>query len=241
MLSNHLILCYLLLLLPSVFPSIRVFSYELAFLIRWPKYWSFSFSISPSNQYSELIFFRIDWFELLAVPGTLKSLLHHHNLEASVFQCSIFFIVRNFFKWKEQSFERDIESYCNPFLESIIYSGFRIRSNNSFEYCVLGFLGHWIRPTSLPKYSPPPFFIGIFENVSYIYLFLTALGLHCCTWAFSSCWEQRLLSSCKVLGFFCCRSWASVVVVHGLSCPVACGIFSDQGSNLCPLRWQADS
>ena len=84
--STHLILCLPLLLLPSVFPSIRVFSNELALRIRWPKYWSFSFSISPSNEYSELISFRIDWFDLLAVQGTLKSLLQHHNLKASNFQ-----------------------------------------------------------------------------------------------------------------------------------------------------------
>ena len=80
--SNHLILRHPLLLLPSVFPSIRVFSNELALHIRWPKYWSFSFIISPSNEYSGLIPFRIDWFDLLAVQGTLKSLLQHHSLKA---------------------------------------------------------------------------------------------------------------------------------------------------------------
>ena len=82
MLSNHLILCYPHLLLPSIFPSIRVFSSESALLIRWPKYWSFSFSISPSNEYSGLISFRIDWFDLLAVQGTLKNLLQYHNSKA---------------------------------------------------------------------------------------------------------------------------------------------------------------
>ena len=80
--SNHLILCLPLLLLPSIFPSISVFSNESALCIRWPKYWSFSFSISPSNDYSGLISFRIDWFGLLEVQGTLKSLLQHHNLKA---------------------------------------------------------------------------------------------------------------------------------------------------------------
>ena len=79
MLSNHISLCCPLLLLPSIFPSIRVFSNELALHIRWPKYWSFSFSISPSNEYSALIPFRIDWFDLFAVQGTLKILLQHHN------------------------------------------------------------------------------------------------------------------------------------------------------------------
>ena len=77
--SNHLIFCHLLLLLPSIFPSIKVFSNELVLLIRWPKYWSFSFSISPSNEYSGLISFRMDWLDLLAVQGTLKSLLQHHS------------------------------------------------------------------------------------------------------------------------------------------------------------------
>ena len=91
---NHLILCLLLLLLPSVFPSIRVFSNESALYIRWPKYWSFSFSISPSNKHSGLISFRMDWFDVLAVQGTLKSLLQHHSSKASILQCSVFFIVQ---------------------------------------------------------------------------------------------------------------------------------------------------
>ena len=88
--SNHLILCHPLLLLPSIFPSIRVFSSESILLLRWPIYWSFSFSISPSNEYSGLISFRI----LLAVQGTLKSLLQHHSLKVSILQCSAFFIVQ---------------------------------------------------------------------------------------------------------------------------------------------------
>ena len=91
--SNHLILCHPLLLLPSIFPSIRVFSNESAFCIRWPKYWSFSFSISPSNDYSGLISFRMDWMVLLAVQGTLKSLLQHHSSKASILWRSIFFMV----------------------------------------------------------------------------------------------------------------------------------------------------
>ena len=92
--SNHLILCHPLLLLPSVFPSIRVFSKESALHIRWPKYWSFSFSISPSNEYSGLISFRIDWLNLLAVQGTHKSLLQHCSSKASILQCSAFFMVQ---------------------------------------------------------------------------------------------------------------------------------------------------
>ena len=92
--SNHFILCCPLLLLPSIFPSIRVFSNELALHIRWPKYWSFSYSISPSNEYSGLISFRIDWFDLLAVQVTLKSLLQHYSSKASILQCSAFFMVQ---------------------------------------------------------------------------------------------------------------------------------------------------
>ena len=91
--SNHLILCHPLLLPPSIFPSIRIFSNESVLRIRWPKYWSFSFSISPSNEYSGLISFRIDWLDLLAVEATLKSLLQHHSSKASILWCSAFFIV----------------------------------------------------------------------------------------------------------------------------------------------------
>ena len=92
--SNHLILCRPLLLPPSIFPSIRIFSSESVLHIRWPKYWSFSFSISPSNEYSRLISFRMDWLDLLAVQGTLKSLFQHHSLKASIPWCSAFFMVQ---------------------------------------------------------------------------------------------------------------------------------------------------
>ena len=91
--SNYLILCRCLLLLPSIFPSIKVFSNESVLGIRWPKYLNFNFSISPSNEYSGLISFRMDWFDLLEVPGTLKSLLQHHSSKASVLGCSDFFVV----------------------------------------------------------------------------------------------------------------------------------------------------
>ena len=93
--SNCLILCRPLLLLPSIFPSIRVFSNESVLHIRWPKYWSFNFSISTSNEYSGLIFFRMDWLDLLVVQRTLKSLLPHHSSKASILQCSAFFIVQH--------------------------------------------------------------------------------------------------------------------------------------------------
>ena len=92
--SNHLVLCHPLLRLPSISPSIRVFSKESVLHLKWPKYWSFSFSISPSNEYSGLISFRMDWFDLLAARGTLKSLLQHHSSKASILQCSAFFIVQ---------------------------------------------------------------------------------------------------------------------------------------------------
>ena len=98
--SNHLILCHPLLLLPSIFPSIRVFSNESALLIRWSKCWSFSFNISPSNEYSGLIFFRIDWLDLLTVQGTHKSLLQHHNSKASILQHSAFFMIQHSHPYK---------------------------------------------------------------------------------------------------------------------------------------------
>ena len=101
--SNRLILPRPLLFLPSIFPSIKVFSNESALQIRWPKYWSFCFSISPSNEYSELISFRIEWLDLLAVQETLKSLLQHHSSKASVFRCSAFFIVQLYDHWKNLS------------------------------------------------------------------------------------------------------------------------------------------
>ena len=107
--SNHLILCCPLLLLPLTFPSISVFSNESVLCIRWPKYWSFSFSISPSDEYSRLISFRMDWFDLLPVQGTLKSLLQHHSSKASILWRSAFFIVQlshpyNHY-WKNHSFD----------------------------------------------------------------------------------------------------------------------------------------
>ena len=92
--SNHFVLCRPLLLLSSILPSIRVFLNELVLCIRWPKYWSFSFSISPTNEYSGLIFFKMDWLDLLAVKGTLKSLLQHHSSKTSILQCSAFFMVQ---------------------------------------------------------------------------------------------------------------------------------------------------
>ena len=106
---NHLILCHPLLLLPSIFPSIRVFSNESVHCIRWPKYWSFSFSIRPLNEYSGLIFFKIDWSDDLAVQNTLRSPLQHHSSKASILWCSVFFMVQLFTPihdyWKNHSFD----------------------------------------------------------------------------------------------------------------------------------------
>ena len=101
--SNHLILCCPLLLMPSIFPSIRVFSNESTLLMRWPKYWSFRFNISPSNEHPGLIFFRMDWLDLLAVQGTLKSLLQHHSSKSSILLCSAFFTAFIFFQIRIQT------------------------------------------------------------------------------------------------------------------------------------------
>ena len=106
MTSNYLVLCHPLLLLPSIFPRIWIFSNESALHIKWPKYWSFSFSISPSNEYSGLISFRTDWLDLLAVPGTLKSPLQHQNSKASILWHSAFFMVQlSYLYWKNDSFD----------------------------------------------------------------------------------------------------------------------------------------
>ena len=116
--SNHLILCCPLLLPLSIFPSIRVFSDESVFCIRWPKYWSFSFSISPSNEYPGLISFMMDWLDLLAVQGTLKSLLEHHSSKASILQCSasFFFFLFVFINWRLITLQ-----YCRGFCHTLTW------------------------------------------------------------------------------------------------------------------------
>ena len=114
MLSNHLILCYPPLTLPSVFPSIRVFSNESVLHIKWPKNWSFSFSIRPSNKYSGLISFKIDWFDLLAVHRTLKSLLQHHSSKSSILWCSAFFVVQFSHPYLTSGFRIEQDSSCKP-------------------------------------------------------------------------------------------------------------------------------
>ena len=118
MLSNHLILCCPLLLLPSIFPSIRVFSNELTLCIRWPKSWNFSFSIGPSNEYTGLISFRIDWFDLLAVQGTLRSLLQNHNSKTLILRCSAFFMdqLSHPYMTTEKNHSSDYTELCHIYL-----------------------------------------------------------------------------------------------------------------------------
>ena len=141
--SSHLILCRPLFLLPSIFPSIRVFSSESVLCIRWPKYWSFSFSISPSNEYSGLISFRMDWLDLFAVQGTLKS-LQHHSSKASVLQCSTFFMVQLSYPymttWKitaltRQTFVSKVMSLLFNMLSRLLIVFFQGASIFSFHDC----------------------------------------------------------------------------------------------------------
>ena len=142
--SNHLILCHPLLLPPSIFPSISVFSNESVLHIRWPTYWSFNFSIRPSNEYSGLISFRMDWLNLLAVQGTFKTLLQHHNSKESILWHSTFFIVQ----------------LCSPVLSSDLGSSSPTRGSNLDPL-------HWecrVLTTGPPEKSTDGFFFGIQEN-----------------------------------------------------------------------------
>ena len=122
--SNHFIFSCPLLLLPSIFPSIRIFSDELVLHIRWPKYCNFSFSISPSNEYSGLIFFMMDWLDLLAVQGTLKSLLQHHSSKASILRCSAFFIVQ--LSYPYMTIGKSIALTRRTFVGKVIYLHFNM-------------------------------------------------------------------------------------------------------------------
>ena len=139
--SNQLILCRPLLLLPSIFPSIRVFSNESVVRIRWPKYWSFSFSISPSNEYLGLTSFRMDWLDLLVVQGTLKSLLQHHSSKASILQCSAFFIelmlrhdVLLMVLWGEENGPGHLKQTRQTYTEHTVFSWEGIRGVPSIIY-----------------------------------------------------------------------------------------------------------
>ena len=154
--SNHLILCRPLLLLPSIFPNIRVFSHESFLRMRWPKYWSFSSSISPSNEYSGLISFRIDWLDLHAIHGTLKSLLQHHSTKASILQGSVFFMVQLSYLYMitgktialtRQTFVGKVISLLLNMLSRLII-GFLPRSKH--------LLISWLQSPSAVMLEPPP-------------------------------------------------------------------------------------
>ena len=137
--SNHLILCHPLLLLPSIFPSIRVFSNESVLCIRWPKYWSFSFNISLSNEYSGLISFRMDWLDLLAVQGTLKSLLQHQSSKASILWCSAFFIVQlsHLYMTTGKTIALTIWTFVGKVVNCYYYSKFMVESNEVLRESVI--------------------------------------------------------------------------------------------------------
>ena len=125
--SIHLVLCHPLLLLPSIFPSLRVFSSESALCIKWPKYWSFSFSIHPANGYSGLSSFRVDWFDLLAVQGTLKSLLQHYGSKSLIFWCSAFFMVQLLYSYMIT--RKTIALTMRTFVSKVVSLLFNILSN----------------------------------------------------------------------------------------------------------------
>ena len=131
---NHLILCRPLLLLPSVFSSIRVFSNESALHIRWPKYWSFSFSISSSNEYSGLISFRIDWFDILAVQGTLKNLLQHHSSKASILWCSAFIMAQLSHPYMTLTIRTFVGKVMSLLFKSYICHSFSSKEKASFNF-----------------------------------------------------------------------------------------------------------
>ena len=139
--SNHLILCRPLLLPPSIFPSIRVFSSALVLHIRWPKYWSFSFSISPSNEHPGLISFRMDWLDLPAAQGTLKSLLQHHSSKASILLCSAFFIVMVIRGQKGGGIDWETDIYTLLSVKQIPKKNLLCSTGNSTQYSVMAYMG----------------------------------------------------------------------------------------------------
>ena len=154
--SNHLILCHPLLFTSLIFPGIRIFSNESVLHIRWPKYWSFSFSISSSNEYSGLISFRIDWFDLLAVQGTLKSLLQHHNSKASILWHSAFFIVRSSHQY--MTTRKTIASTRWTFVGKVISLPFSVLSRLviawSKEQISFNFIKRWLQSLSAVILEP---------------------------------------------------------------------------------------
>ena len=171
MTSNHLVLCHPFLILPSTFPSIRVFSNESALRITWPKYWSFSFSISPSNEYSGLIPFRMDWLDLLAVQGTLKSLLQHHSSKALILQCSALFMLQLLHPYMTTG--KIIVLTRGTFVGKVMSLLF-----NMLSRLVIGFLPRskrllvsWLKSPSAEKLSQPlfPLFPHLFNSQSYVF------------------------------------------------------------------------
>ena len=179
--SNHLILCRSLFLPPSLFPSIRVFSNESVLCIKWPKYWRFSFSISISNEYSGLISFRMDWLDLLAVQGTLKSLLQHHSSKASILRCSAFFIVpfsgdkfsQLYLQKVKNHWENEAWSYAPIHLSMCFKMGSAL-SVPSIIFVSPAFLSLCVILLSWPSFSLP-FFLG--KNSFWIYGCKISLGL----------------------------------------------------------------
>ena len=167
--SNHLILCCSLLLLPSIFPSMKVFSNESALCIRWPKYWSFSFNISPSNEHPGLISCRMDWLDLLIVQGTLKSLLQHHSSKASILQCLAFFIVQLSHLYMTTG--KTIALTRQTFLGKVIFLLF-----NMLSRLVIAFLPRservlisWLQSPSAVILEPPKIKSNTVSTVSPIY------------------------------------------------------------------------
>ena len=168
--SSHLILCHPLFLLPSIFPSIRVFSNKSALRIRWPKYWSFSLNISPSNEHPGLISFRMHWLDLLAVQGTLKSLLQHHSSKASIFWCSAFFTVQ--LSHPYMTTEKTIASTRRTFVGKVISLLFNMLSRLVITFLPRSkhFLISWLQSPSAVILEPRKIKSAIVSTVSSIYL-----------------------------------------------------------------------
>ena len=163
--SNHLILCHPLLLLPSIFPSIRVFSNELVLCIKWPKYYSLSFSITPSNEHSGLISFRIDWFDFLPVQGTLRSLLQHHSSKASILWCSAFFVVQLSYSYMTTG--KTIALTRRTFVSKVMYLLFNMLSRLVIDFLPRSkrLLISWLQSPSTVILEPTKNKVSIFPHL----------------------------------------------------------------------------